>query len=311
MCLLIVTMLTSCGQAAVSTRQHSTSIPAAAAPFAPTAAVALPNQVIPVYAFSEAIVGHNRLAFGLLRNETRLNDPAAKVYLRFFKLDTNNRNPELKFETHATYYGYGLPAAVWVAYPAFDAPGNWGVEIQTHLAGQTQPSVSRLPLEVKTKSSVPNLGEPAIPTKTTTIKDVSEPSQLSSDTQPDPAMYQMSLDQAVTSDKPTAVLFNTPGFCETASCGPSLEVMKGLQKVYSDTVNFIHVEVYQYPFSESAQREVFSEPMVAWRLTTEPWLFLIDAKGIIVARFEGGITKEEIGPALEKLSAGRPAVIGP
>jgi hypothetical protein len=46
--------------------------------------------------------------------------------------------------------------------------------------------------------------------------------------------------------------------------------------------------------------------MVAWHLESEPWLFLIDAKGIIAARFEGGMTKEEVGPMLEKLIAGQP-----
>ena len=46
--------------------------------------------------------------------------------------------------------------------------------------------------------------------------------------------------------------------------------------------------------------------MVAWKLDSEPWLFLIDAKGIVAGRYEGGITKEEMGPALEKLIAGQP-----
>jgi glutathione peroxidase-family protein len=46
--------------------------------------------------------------------------------------------------------------------------------------------------------------------------------------------------------------------------------------------------------------------MAAWKLSSEPWLFLIDAKGTVVGRYEGGITKEELGPALEKLIAGQP-----
>ena len=309
--LLLAALLAGCGQAVAPTAQRGAPTPAAAPQGAPTAAAAAANEVTPVYAFSEAVAGPNRLALGLLRNNTPVNDPGAKVHLRFFKLDAGNSNPQLKSEADATYYGQGLPAAVWVAYATFDAPGNWGVEVQTRLSGQAQPSVSRLQLEVKAKSSVPNVGEPAIPVKTTTVKDVTDPSQLSSDTQPDLAIYQISLDEALKNGKPTAVLFATPGFCETATCGPSVEVMKGFQKTYGDKVNIIHVEVYKYPFGESAQRQVFAEPMAAWRLTTEPWLFLIDGKGTIAARFEGGITKEEIGPALEKLAAGQPLVVGP
>ena len=49
-----------------------------------------------------------------------------------------------------------------------------------------------------------------------------------------------------------------------------------------------------------------SDAMVAWKLDSEPWLFLIDAQGMVAGRYEGGITKEEMGPALEKLIAGQP-----
>ncbi len=86
-------------------------------------------------------------------------------------------------------------------------------------------------------------------------------------------------------------------------------------------------EVYKYPFDQSVQlqqqasrqaakenraltpdeqRAGLADAMVAWHLGSEPWLFLIDAKGIIAGRFEGGITKEEVGPVLEKLIAGQP-----
>jgi len=181
------------------------------------------------------------------------------------------------------------------------------------LSGQAQPSTSKLRVEVKEHSSVPNVDQPAIAVKTLTVKDVPDLAHLSSGTDPDPAMYQVSLDQALASGKPTALLFATPGFCKTATCGPSLQVMQGLQKQYGNKMNFIHVEVYTYPFGESAQRQDssgLSDPMVAWHLRSEPWLFLIDARGRIAARFEGGITKEEIGPALEKLIVGQPVVGG-
>jgi hypothetical protein len=289
--LLLATMVASCGQAP---------------PAAPQG-----NEVTPVFAFSEAVVGRNRIAIGLVRGGAPVNDPNAKIHLRFFSLDENN--PQPKSEADATYYGQGLPAAFYVAYPTFDKPGNWGIEVQTRLSGQAQPSTSKLRLEVKAQSSVPNVGQAAITVKTLTVKDVPDPAHLSSGTNPDPAMYQVSLDQALTSGKPTALLFATPGFCKTATCGPSLQVMQGLQKQYSVKMNFIHIEVYKYPFGESAQRQDnsgLSDPMVAWHLQSEPWLFLIDAKGTIAARFEGGITKEELGPELKRLIAGQPVVVG-
>jgi hypothetical protein len=291
----------------------------------PASAAAPAGNVEPVFAFSEAVAGKNRIAIGLVRNNTPLNDPTAKVHLRFF--DLNDASAQVKFEADATYYGEGLPAAFYVAYPTFDKPGAWGVEISTQLTGQAQPSVSKQRLEVKGGSAVPNVGQPAIAAKTLTVKDVPDPAQLSSGLNPDPAMYQISLDQALESGKPTALLFATPAFCKTATCGPSLNVMQGLQKQYGTKINFIHVEVYRYPFEQSVQaqqqaattaaqanREMtvdeqnigLADAMVAWHLASEPWLFLIDAQGKIAGRYEGGITKEELGPALEKLSAGQP-----
>jgi len=310
--LALALLLASCGQA---------SAPASTAP----TAAAITN-VEPVFAFSEAIAGKNRIAIGLVHNNTPLNEPKAKVHLRFFNLDASNPQ-QVVSESDATYYGQGLPAAFYVAYPNFDKPGNWGVEIQTQLPGQAQPSISKQRLEVKERSNVPNIGDSAIAAKTLTVNDVPNVSQLSSGPDPDPAMYQISLDQALRSGKPTALLFATPAFCRTATCGPSLQVMQGLQMTYGDKVNFIHVEVYKYPFDQSVELQTkaiakadqekrpptaeeanagLSDAMVAWHLASEPWLFLIDAKGIVAARYEGGITKEELGPALEKLIAGQP-----
>jgi hypothetical protein len=295
--ILLAGLLASCGQAA-----------APAAPAAqPTTPAAQGGAVTPQFAFSEAVVGRNRIAIGLLRDGGPINDPGAKVHLRFFDLD--EQNPQVKIETQATYFGEGLPAGFYVAYPTLDKAGNWGIEIQTQLSGQAQPSVSKLALQVKQNSDVPNAGQPAISVKTATAGDTPL-DQLSSGKDPNPAMYQLSLDAALASGKPTALLFATPAFCATATCGPSLSVLEGLQKTYGDKMNFIHVEVYKYPFGESAGKGELSAPMTAWHLRSEPWLYLIDAKGTIAARFEGGITKEEIGPALEKLIAGQAIVIG-
>ena len=308
--LLLAALLAACGQA---------SAPAA------SGTTAQSGQVLPAFAFSEAVVGKNRIAIGLIRNNSPLNDPAAKVHLRFYNLDEND--PQVKFETDATYYGKGLPAAFYVAYPTFDKAGNWGAEIEVRLPGQAEPSSTRQRLEVKQSSDVPNIGQPAVSAKTLKGKDVPDLSQISSGPNPDPAMYQISLDQALKNGKPTALLFATPAFCKTATCGPSLSVMQGLQKQYGDKVNFIHVEVYKYPFDQSVQAQEknyqqaaqenrqmtdqeayagIAEPMVAWHLQSEPWLFLIDKQGIVAGRYEGGITKEEIGPAIEKLIAGQP-----
>lgn len=295
-----------------------------ATPAAPAAPASQAGDVTPVFAFSEAVVGPNRLAIGLLRNGSPINDPAAKVRVRIFDLSTST--PTNLADSVATYYGQGLPAGIWVANITFDKPGNVGVEVETQLPGQAQPSTRRFSLTVQTESAAPRIGQNAIVVETLTVNDVPDLKQLTSGPDPDPALYQVSLVKALRSGKPTALLFATPNFCRTATCGPSVTVMSQLQKKYGDRMNFIHSEVYRYPFGDSAKLQAdtmnkaqaagraptpdelhagLSDAMVAWNLDSEPWLFLIDAKGVIAARYEGGITSEELTPALEQLLAGK------
>ena len=281
---LLALVLAACGPSATPTTQTG----------------AADSPVVPVIAVSELTVGPNRIALGLIRDNSPINDPSAKVHLRFY--DRADTSSSVKAEADATYYGEGLPAAVYVAYPTFDRAGEWDIVIQTQLSGQAAPTNSKLRFTVQETSAVPNVGQQAISVKTPTVADT-PPAQLSSDGKPNPALYQLSVDAALTSGKPTALLFATPAFCRTATCGPSVRVLGDLQKQFGDKMNFIHVEVYKFPFDKSfqAQQAGFSAGMAAWKLQTEPWLFLIDKNGTIQSRFEGGITKEELTPILQKL----------
>jgi hypothetical protein len=298
----------------------------AATPAAPTTPAGQAQQtgdITPVFAFSEAVVGPNRLAIGLLRNGSPINDPAATVRIKIF--DLNTTTPTTLADEPATYYGQGLPAGIWVANVTFSKPGNVGVEVTTQLPGQAQPNTRRFSITVQLESEAPMVGQNAILADTLTVKDVPDIKQLTSGPDPDPALYQISLIKALRSGKPTALLFATPNFCRTATCGPSVMVLSQLQKKFGDRMNFIHSEVYRYPFGDSAKLQAetiakadaegrsptpnelhagLSDAMATWDLYSEPWLFLIDSKGIIAARYEGGITSEELTPAIEKLLSG-------
>lgn len=256
------------------------------------------GPVTPAIAVSELVVGTNRIALGLIQDNSPVNDPGAKVHLRFY--DRADTSATAKNETDAKYYGEGLPAAIWAAPVTFDRAGEWDMVVETQLTGQTKPTSSRLRFQVLETTQTPNVGQKAVsvatPTTATTPSD-----QLSSGAKPNPALYQISLDDALKSGKPTVVLFATPGFCRTAMCGPNVSVLGKLQEQFGGRMNFIHVEVYKYPFAESFKTTTFSNAMAAWKLPTEPWLFLIDKGGVIKQRYEGGITVEELTPVLESL----------
>ncbi len=277
------------------------------------------GDVTPVFAFTEAVVGPNRLPLGIIQNGSPLNDPSALVTATFYNLDIDKT--KAIGNSKAIYYGKGLPAAVYVAAFDFPVAGNYGVQIDTVIAGQS--SQANIQLTVTERAIAPKIGDLARSAKTLTTATVTDPKELSSAAIEEPSLYATSLDEALVAHKPIALLFATPGFCRTAVCGPSLKVFAALAKTYGSTVTFIHSEIYRFPFGDSfaQQNEIFQKAMnegrnltdaerktgvsdayYAWNLQSEPWLFLINSNGVIVGRYEGGLTQEELSPVLAKLN---------
>ena len=294
---VLALLLGACGQAAPGGSGANTG-----AQPAPTAEQA---ALTPVLAGSELVVGQNRLPIGVVRSGTPVSDPDLKLHLRFFYLDApEGEQTKVRGETDAVYRGQGLPFGLYVAYPTFDKAGTWGVEAQMTVAGSA-PQTSRFRVDVLDKPTTPAIGSQAIPSKNLTIKDVPNLEQLTSDAQPDPDFYQISIADAIGAKKPFLVAFSTPGFCETSVCAPNLQVVRKLKEQYKGQVNFIHVEVYPYPFDKALEQGKRVPAMDEWKLKSEPWTFLVDGKGTIQAKYEGGITFAEMEPALKQLAAGQ------
>jgi hypothetical protein len=98
---------------------------------------------------------------------------------------------------------------------------------------------------------------------------------------PEPCgMHEVSLDEALAGDAPVVLLFATPAFCQTAVCGPTVDVVEQVRRGFDD-VTFIHCEI----FADAG--ETLGDPVVAWDLPTEPWMFVIDTGGTIVRRADG------------------------
>lgn len=252
----------------------------------------------PILATSELTVGPNRMAIGLLDNNEPVTD--ATVHLKFYYLDAKDdaSRRQVRGESDATYYGKGLPLGVYVAYPTFDQPGVWGVQMDVTRPGGA-PRTIGVRFEVKAQSSTPAVGAPAPASRNRTLRDEPDLKKLTTAPNPDPDLYRLTVAEAVTSGKPTAVLFATPAFCTTRTCGPSVDVLAALAKQYGSQMNFIHIELYKSQEDFLAGQPV---PEVHdWGLQSEPWLFLVDRQGRIAAKFEGGLTREEIEPAVQKL----------
>jgi thiol-disulfide isomerase/thioredoxin len=126
---------------------------------------------------------------------------------------------------------------------------------------------------------------------------------ITSDPGPDPDLYKADLAEAIGSGQPVAVAFSTPAFCKSATCGPQVDVLSELEDEYGAQAHFIHVEIFDNPAEvlQSGDLSIAREsPLVeAWGLPSEPWTFVINGDGKVVAKFEGFATRAELEEALQ------------
>lgn len=133
------------------------------------------------------------------------------------------------------------------------------------------------------------VGEKAPSLKTKTLEDVDgDFSRITSYRYPDERMYQYSIDEALKLGKPVVVEFATPGHCTV--CDKQLQVLKGILNKYEDQVVMVHMDQYQNP-----------EAFIAYKVTGDPWTFVIDKDQTVVFKRPGRLLYQEIDIALQPL----------
>jgi hypothetical protein len=199
----------------------------------------------------------------------------------------------------AAEFMWTIPDVVglYLVRATFDQEGTWWVRLRPEGMGPTQQAA----FTVSATDEVPGVGDLAPAMKTSTLSDFSL-DEISSDDEPDPAFYQLSLDDALGNGRPTVVVFATPAFCVSQTCGPMLDQVKQVAPAHPNA-NFLHVEIYQNLDATSADDLIIVPAVLAWGLPSEPWVFVIDSNGIVVARFEGAMKASELEAALEAVGA--------
>ena len=275
--LAVALLLTACGTAAAPDTGASSS--------------QLQAQVVA----SELVAGsQQRVPLGILDHNTPVND--ATVHVRAFLLQ--GTSGVFKGASDAPFKGAGLGGAgVYVAQLDLVPAGNWGLQVTA-----SRPNGARLSQQVAfnviTNPVVPAVGQAAPASHTPTTKDA-DPTTIDSGRPPDD-MHQISIADAIAQHRPTLVIFASPAFCTSRICGPEVKVVQSLEPAYKDRLTFIHVEVYR-DFTPDPSKRQLAPAVLEWRLQSEPWIFLIDAKGVIQTRFEGPTATDEVQAAITKL----------
>ena len=188
----------------------------------------------------------------------------------------------------------GLPRPYHLVRATFPVPGNYA--IQATVNGKE--ALAALEAVDGAKDLSPKPGEPMTSTPTPTPADKKGVDPICTATPPCP-LHEVSLDAALAEKRPLAVLIGTPAFCETNTCGPVLDVMLAEMKPFEGQARFLHVEVYTDRTAKTTTPAVN-----AFKLQSEPVLFLAGADGVVRERIPGPYDRAEFRSAIQKLVAG-------
>jgi hypothetical protein len=256
-------------------------------PEATSVAVGVSSLQVAV-ASSDFQVGRPRLPIVLFDGPQRVADVRA-VHLTAFDLGLEPRVPGWNGDA-VNYSDYEVP--YWVLYPELPNAGFWGFVAEITLADGAQ-TQAQFTIEAKEHSGSPAIGEAAPPSENRTLLSEPDIRKLTSGVDPIPALYQMTVADAVTSGRPTVVAIATPGFCTSQLCAPVVHSVEDVYGVFGDRANFIHIEVYK-----TFDPLVFADEVDEWGLDSEPWTFVLDRDGKVTAKFGGPLSPRELTEAL-------------
>jgi hypothetical protein len=285
--LLVILALAACDESGNgATPDTSSAAPAA------SAGPALSAQVVA----SQLTVGVRRVPIGIADHSTPVTD--ATVHVRVFA-SVGGGLVQLKDEADASFRGEGLlGSGLYVAHLRLDTAGQWLAQITVQRPGTFAVNLP-VPFRVLSVATVPAVGQAAPKSRNQTLRDVPDVSYIDSGSPPDD-MHSISIADAIAQHRPTLVVFATPAFCESATCGPQVHAVQLLEPTYRDRLTFIHVEIYRDFKPDPAKRQL-TATVQEWHLETEPWVFLIDGNGTIVAEFEAVTATDELKVAVDQL----------
>jgi len=256
--------------------------------------------------YVEGVEGY--LGFGLVRDQAGpISDQAATLWL------APTADPEARVELlgplTAGWQGYvrpdgplPSPQGINAATVDFDVAGIWTLVAQVDGSQGALVGTAAVQVKPRSQASTRLPGEEAIASLTPTTADSRGIDPICTRTPPCD-FHQVTLREAFGAGKPTAFYVGTPRFCTSRTCGPNLEELIAVAGQVGDRATFVHAEVYRDDEPDTVARRIVAPAFTEWGLQSEPWLFLIDADGVVASRFEGPVTASVITEALQPLLA--------
>lgn len=183
----------------------------------------------------------------------------------------------------------GIPRAYFPLVADFPELGTWRIEVEAD--GKRAATTVEIVAPNKT-AVVPVIGASLIPMKTPTVDDHLGVDPICT-REPMCPFHTQTLEEAMGSGNAIAFLVSTPAFCQTAICGPVLDLLVERQKQFESVLSIVHAEVYS---DETAKTT--TDAVQAYGLTFEPALFVALPDGTIASRLDYVFDATELDEAL-------------
>jgi hypothetical protein len=191
----------------------------------------------------------------------------------------------------------GVPIPYFPLQVTFDAPGLYTATVDIDGTAATQTFQVDEPATVALVQ--PGAALPALETPTDVDHRGVEPICTR---EPTCSLHTQTLADALGSGRPVAFLVATPEFCQTATCGPVLDLLLEAVPAHAE-VQFVHAEVYRDAAAVGNVSNAQIAPAVEdLGLTFEPSLFVADTAGTVRARLDNVYDRVELQQALASVS---------
>lgn len=251
-----------------------------------------------VMASSDFAVGLNRLTFLLVReNASLIRAPVADVYYQPVAGRTEKAVARLvAVGVKASAQEADDVTEIYVATLRIPEPGKHWIVIQPRGVAFQGFQI----LDVKKAPAAVGVGERA-PASNNPTTATERAERITTARPPDTALLRYSVADSLKKGVPFVVAFATPAFCESRTCGPVVDVLEAVRKRFErQGIRFIHIEIYEKNVPGNGVNRWVRD----WKLPTEPWVFVVDRRGIVRDRFEGAVSTTELEQSVQRTLLG-------
>jgi len=184
----------------------------------------------------------------------------------------------------------GIPTPYFPLVATFPEPGTYRIELDAdgETAATTVDALERAP-------AVPGPGDALVSVATPTTGDDKGVDPICT-RDPDCPFHDEPLDALIGGSKAIALIISTPAFCQTAICGPVLDLLVERAEQHAEVLSVVHAEVY----TDDTAKTV-TETVRAYGMTYEPALFLAAPDGTINDRLDYTFDGSELDEVLSRL----------